>query len=759
MVLEVGNRLGPYEILSKLGAGGMGEVYRARDTRLDREVAVKVLPDELAADETALARFGREAKAVAALSHPNILALFDVGREEDISYAVTELLEGQTLRDRIAEGALPARAALEYALQIAEGLFAAHSRGLVHRDVKPENIFLTRDGHLKLLDFGLARSYEPTQPSNQTVSLQTTPGTIIGTLEYMSPEQARGENVNQRSDVFSFGVVLFEMLAGESPFKRPSPAETISALLSEEPPGLPTQTPSEKALDEVVRRCLRKQAAERFESADDLRPALQSILALESGSLNVAASTHATSSTSNGDDELVSIAVLPFADMSPAKDQDYFCEGMAEEILVALSAVEGLRVAARSSTFQFKGKTQDVQKIGAALGVTKLLEGSVRAAGKRLRVSAQLVNVADGYQLWSTRFDRDAEDVFAIQDEIAKAVVSALQIKLAKPAGQDEGGARHSQNVEAYHNYLKGRYERYTTLDFLASIREYEKALAEDPRYALARIGIAESAVLLAVYGIVRPRVAIPRVETELGYAHALMGATSEACAIDTLVQAGYYRNWEAARQSGRRAVELDPRSIIAWAWSSMAYSATLQHDEAVRAAARLIEIDPLSPYCHTIAAFAFLNAGRYEESIAAAEQSLELEANFPLTLHVGGMSYTSLGRHDESAQMLERVMEITSRSSWSIAFFARGRAAAGRTDEARALLEELRERQRWSHVAGVWLAWILGALGEVDAAIGEFERSIEERDPLVVWTALPANDPYRDHPRFRALLTEMGVA
>ncbi|HTD53123.1 MAG TPA: protein kinase, partial [Thermoanaerobaculia bacterium] len=426
MTLALGTKLGPYEIQTPLGAGGMGEVYRARDTRLSRDVAIKVLPDHLSQNAEALSRFEQEAKAVAALSHPNILSIHDFGEDRGIAYAVMELLEGETLRQRLEAADLPLRKALEFALQIAQGLAAAHERGIVHRDLKPENVFVTRDGVVKILDFGLAKAPSAAasdgKSGNPTVS-PTLPGVVLGTVGYMSPEQVRGEAADHRSDLFSFGAVLYEMLTGKRAFRRESDIETMMAILREEPPEVSRAAAAVSSeLAETVAHCLEKSPEERFQSARDLAFALRVIeRETRSGeSARLVSGARMTAARASAGPE-ISIAVLPFRNMSTDRENEHFSDGMTEEIINALTKIEALRVTSRTSSFAFKGKDEDVRKIGAALGVRSVLEGSVRQAGRKIRITAQLINVEDGYHLWSDRYDREIEDVFAVQDEIARA--------------------------------------------------------------------------------------------------------------------------------------------------------------------------------------------------------------------------------------------------------------------------------------------------------------------------------------------------
>jgi TolB-like protein/predicted Ser/Thr protein kinase len=458
MALAAGTRLGPYEIVAPIGAGGMGEVHKARDTCLGRIVAIKVLNGPHSD------RFEQEARAIAALNHPNICTLHDVGSD----YLVMEYVEGAAL-----SGPLPVEEALRLALHMAAALEAAHAKGITHRDLKPANILVTKEG-VKLLDFGLAKVAEVKEASNtQTLGTQTLAGTILGTAAYMSPEQAEGKPADARSDVFSFGAVLYEMLSGRRAFEGESAISTMAAVLREDPRRL--EAPP--ALERVVMRCLEKQAARRFQTMAELREALQQV-------------------TAKPVEKQPSIAVLPFANMSADKENEYFSDGLAEEILNLLAKIPGLKVIARTSSFAFRGKEQDITKIAEALRVQNVLEGSVRRAGNRLRVTAQLIEAEKGSHLWSQRYDREMTDVFAVQDEIAAAITEALQVKLSvAPAAL----RRYTPDPLAYEAYLKARHHwAKGTRESLARSKEcYEEAIALDPGFALAYIGLADYFLLL----------------------------------------------------------------------------------------------------------------------------------------------------------------------------------------------------------------------------------------------------------------------
>ncbi len=501
MTLAPGLRLGPYEILGQLGAGGMGEVYRARDPRLARDVAIKVLPAELVQNPDRRRRFEREAKAAGALNHPNVLVIFDVGNDDGVPYVVSELLEGETLRQRLGGAALPQPEAVELAVQIASGLAAAHGKGIVHRDLKPENLFVTTSGLAKILDFGLAKVAPPADSEAETVTgaSATEPGKILGTLGYMSPEQLRGGRADHRSDIFSFGAVLYEMLSGIRPFHGESAADTMTAILAKDPAELASLgIGAAPELSRIVMRCLAKTPDGRFQSAPDLAFALKE-LSTSAVSLSATLLTPV--------DDRPSIAVLPFANLSADPEQAFFCDGMAEEVINALARVEGLRVVARTSSFAFREKQEDIREIGRRLDVRNLLEGSVRRAGDRLRITTQLISVADGSHLWSERFDRRLEDVFAIQDEIALATVEKLEVELLHR--ERKAIRRHrTANIDAYNLYLEGMYSWnfLTPEGYERSRSSYLAAVEADPQFAPAYVGLAVwyamLALMAALYGL-----------------------------------------------------------------------------------------------------------------------------------------------------------------------------------------------------------------------------------------------------------------
>ena len=754
MILPPGTSLGPYEILSPLGAGGMGEVYRARDTRLGREVAIKVLPEKLVEDAEALARFEREAKAVAALSHPNILAIHDFRRHESVVYAVMELLEGETLRDKLDQASIPQRKALDYALQIAQGLAAAHERGIVHRDLKPQNIFVTRDGLVKILDFGLAKSERPPGVQGRSAA-PTEPGIVLGTVGYMSPEQVRGAAVDHRSDLFSFGAVVYEMLSGERAFLKDGDVETLMAILKEEPrelsrPGRPVAP----ELADIVAHCLEKSSEERFQSARDLAFALKTLEREGRAASGGARSASASGAAVEASD--ASIAVLPFRNLSADREAEYFSDGMTEEIINALTKIGALRVASRTSAFAFKGKDEDMRKIGGALGVRTVLEGSVRQAGRRLRVTAQLINVADGYHLWSERYDREMEDVFAVQDEIARAIAETLKVRLL-PDEKEKLAARSTGDVEAYNSYLKGRYF-FNRRQAPEAIAEFDQSLDRAPDYPQALTGLADSYCIYGFYGGISTLEAFARARAAAEKARAL-----EPDSVDVEVSLGlveHYYGWDLPREERhlRRAIELAPRSAAGYTWLSLRLCFENRPEESLRLARQGAELEPFSANVQTNVGWALVGAGRLEEAVKEFRRALHIDPDAPYPLWALGLSCSLLGQHDEAGASLERVIEVThKRQSFYVGMLGRAYAAAGRRQEALALLGELEELAKREYVAPEHLAFLHIPLGHLDEAFACLERACAERNCLMWWVReYKLFDPLRQDPRFPKLLEKI---
>ena len=760
-VVTAGTRLGPYEILTSLGAGGMGEVWRARDHRLHRDVAVKVLPEILATSQSALARFEREARAVAALSHPNILAIHDFGNDAGVVYAVMELLEGATLRDRLSQSALAVPRTLEWGYLIAQGLAAAHERGIVHRDLKPENIFVTRDGIVKILDFGLARQEEELSiGADEKTLARTSPGTILGTVGYLSPEQARGVLADHRSDIFSFGVVLYEMLAGQPAFVRETQADSIVAVLREEPRSLTEcgkNVPPE--VEDILAHCLEKNRDERFRSAGDLAFALR--LAMRSGS---GASTEAAPrptprpEDSSGRVSETSLAVLPFRNIGPTAETQYFTDGMTEEIINSISNIPTLHVAARTSSFAFRGREDDIRKIGRELGVAMVMEGSVRHVGARLRVSAQLINVESGYQVWSDRWDRDLADIFALQDEIAQAIASNFKLRLVGPQGSS--GPGKTLNVEAYDHYLKGRY-LLGMRQSAKAIVEFQSAIQRDPDFVDAHTSLADGWAIRGFYG------GIPTLEawSRAGAAVADAERIAPDCPGVPLSRAilEHYYGWDTARLEDycRLAIDRNPKSAEGWNWLGLAIGCLGRTKEALEATARGIELEPYHANVRTSSAWVHIYAGDYETAERVVAKALDLDPTAAYALWTRGIALRFLGRHAEAIPILESLVESQRRLPFYVGLLGGSLAAAGRRPEAEQIVDELQKAQQQNGaVASLDIAVALSALGDDEATLDALERARDERNALL-WARIYWGDflHLQGHPRWQALAQRLGRA
>src|SRR6266540_2600108 len=641
----------------------MGEVYRARDKKLDRDVAIKVLPESLAADAETLARFEREAKAVAALSHPNILAIFDVGTHEGTAYAVTELLEGETLRGKLDAGPITQKKAVDYALQVAKGLSAAHEKGIVHRDLKPENLFVTKDGHLKILDFGLAKRVEAVTPGKETSaptgSGHTEPGTVMGTAGYMSPEQVKGLPVDYRSDIFSLGAILYELLSGKKAFKRDTSAEAMAAIMRDEPPELSESGRNiSPALDRVVRHCLEKDPERRFHSAHDLAfdlEALSDVSAPASGARTIRPKPAWRRRTALGFGGVVaagllvlvavllwrtrggksgapsasapdrkSVAVLPFQNLSPDPENAFFADGMTEDILAQLSKVRDLKVISRSSVMRYKGTQKPIQTIASELGVATVLEGSVRRAGNRVRIVGQLIDARTDEHLWAETYDRDLKDVFAIQSEVAQQIAAALRATLS-PAEKKRIEQSPTQDLAAYDLYLKGRelYNRYRKADNESAIELFQKALELDPAFALGYAGLGDA------------------------YAQRVL-------------RFGFPESWlETSLEVSRKAIALNSELAEGYKALGLAYFVKGKYRESLEATRRAAEINPNHSPAVTNVGVALRNMGRLDEALPWSLRGFELDPTSTVGSAVISSIYAALGDARQAERWLKRSLEL----------------------------------------------------------------------------------------------------
>jgi len=736
MGLAIGTRLGPYEILSAIGAGGMGEVYKAKDTRLDRTVAIKGLPSHVIGDPALRERFDREARTVAALNHPHICTLYDVGRQDGTNYLVMEYLEGETIAQRLEKGALPLDQTLRCAIEIADALDKAHRAGIVHRDLKPGNIMLTKGG-AKLLDFGLAKSGAPGMTGADLSALPTTlpnltaHGTILGTFQYIAPEQAEGGPIDARADVFSFGAVLYEMVSGRCAFRGSSVARVLSAVLRDDP--RPLEAPP--AIANIVTRCLAKQAAQRFQTMADVRAALEQAVQ-NSASLNP------------------SIAVLPFANLSADKENEYFSDGLAEEIINVLAHVPGLKVIARTSAFAFRGKDQDIRTIAQTLGVRSVLEGSVRRSGNRIRVTAQLIDAEGGHHLWSERYDREMADVFAIQDDISQAIASALQVALAvRPTH-----SRHTPKLPAYEAVLKGRHYmlRLTPASLARANDCFEQAMAVDPRYAEAHASLGFSYFMSAMLGLRSLRETMPLIRAEAQEALILDPSDPGPHILLASVAAAYEYDWKVARElfeTGMAGPSTSPEAH--WAYASLYLQPLGRHDEAVAHMERAVERDPVNAHWRGVLASHLTHARRPDEAIRQANEALEIDEASLAGYVTLGEAYIFMERWEDAAAMLEKGHQRFPQDGLSAGLLAGTLVHLGDHAQADTLIREMGETPR--PLIGRALYHML--CSDTDQAADWYERAINARDPFaLVFAAGPLGNDFRQSSRWPKLARMMNM-
>jgi eukaryotic-like serine/threonine-protein kinase len=689
---ETGVQLGPYDLLAPIGVGGMGEVWKARDTRLDRIVAIK----RLKAENTE--RFKREARAIAALNHPHICQIYDVGSD----YLVMEFVEGEPLKSP-----LPPDEAVRLAIQIAEALEAAHEKGIVHRDLKPGNILLTAKGAVKLLDFGLAKMEDPHPRSNLLSTLTdglTEPGLVVGTVAYMSPEQAQGQPVDARSDIFSFGLVLYEMLSGRRAFGGDTPIATILSIVRDEPAGL--RAPA--TLERIVTRCLRKSRSERFQTMTEVKVALEQ----PAGSwLNLPPS----------------IAVLPFANMSRDPDDEYFSDGLAEEIINALTQVPDLKVIARTSAFAFKGQNTDVRRVAEALGVTSILEGSVRKAGNRIRVTAQLITASDGSHLWSQRYDRELEDVFAVQDEIATAIAGALKVKLAVAP------RRYTPTLAAYEAFLKARHylQKWTPEALGRGKQCYMQAIEIDPQFALAHCALGEHYFTLASENLIPAQEAVARMRAEAERALEIDSSMAEAHAVLALVSVIDFDWHEAGRQFQMAMSGEHVSPLVRYFYSTFYLFPLGRLKEALEQIEIGLREDPLNLLLSLSPGLCLLGSDDPAGS-AKLRQVLELNENAWIPMIWLAVDCFRQGRADEALALAERANSLVP-ANWGVTGTLAGiLSRTGDNDRANSLRGTLGSGEVFGTPAGLTNFHMLR--GEIDLAAGWFAKAIEQRDARAPW-------------------------
>jgi serine/threonine protein kinase/Tfp pilus assembly protein PilF len=745
MSLSPGERLGHYVVISPLGAGGMGEVYRARDEELGRDIALKILPEHLREDRAALTRFAREAKTLAALSHPHIVAIHQFDTTGVTPYLVMELLDGQTLQDRIARSPLPWRKAVEIGRQIADALAAAHSRGIVHRDLKPSNIFLSGPTEqVKLLDFGLARSApERESDENSSTDIRTRSGTVLGTPSYMSPEQAAGEVAGERTDIFSLGCILYEMLSGKSPFLRPTASQSITAVLRDEPDLSRIDAPPEVL--RILERCLKKDPAERLQSARDIALGFQEALSEPARPPRprrkmlwvagaAAAALIVTATVLNlprqPASKVSSLAVLPFENSSRDPETEFFCDGITEDLINSLSRLPDVRVVARTTAFTYKGKPHDLERLRRDLKVDAILTGRVMSRGQELSIQADLIDLDTKAQIWGDRYQQSSADPMAIQQSIVGQVIEHLRIPVTSEQ-HTRLTARQSESREAYELYLRGRHEwNKRSPEGILKARDYmQRAIDRDPAFAGAWSALADTYILMGGrFRMMPAEESYSRAEYAARRALEIDPRMAEAHASLGQIHSNQFR-WKSAEKEFRQSIALNPNYAQGRTWYALVLGVTGQPERALDQLRKAGTLDPLSPHVAANTGRCLIELRDFEGGIAQGKKALEMNPDFSDGYLVLGRGYEYQGDYQRAAEAYQRMAEVPGPPLAGRAALARAWVKLGRTAEAQAALRELEERWPTGQIAPTPLAWVYAALGEKDRAFFWLEKGLETRD------------------------------
>ncbi len=797
----IGQAISHYRILEKLGEGGMGEVYKAEDTKLKRQVALKFLPRQMTADPEARERFAREAQAAAALNHPNIVTVHEIGKHEGQVFIAMEYVEGQTLKELISGSVgaihesplpitphpLPITQVIEIATQIASGLAAAHEKGIVHRDIKPQNILVDKDNHVKILDFGLAKL--------KGVSSLTKESSTLGTVHYMSPEQTTGKEVDHRTDIWSLGVVLYEMLTGAPPFKGDYEQAVIYSILNEEPArvtAIQKNIPPE--FDRILDKALAKEPEERYQHVDDLRvdlrhlkrdsrperrtattaplrkirrrriwwiltpvvllAALAAFLFLVPKHKPIAPPAEKSPETARSE-WVNSIAVLPFKNLSDSKEDEYFSDGVTEDIIAQLSKISSLKVISRTSIMRFKETSKSVPEIGRELNVGTVLEGSVRRAGDQVRIVAQLIDARDEGHLWAETYDHEMKQIFAVQSDVAQKIASALRARLS-PVEKERIEKKQTENMEAYQLYLKGRFfmSKRTIADLRKAADCFNQAVEKDPRYTLAYAGLASAHALLPYYGASQqenhPRalaagLKAQELDPDLAEVHSVLGYIREIRFEFTLAETEYLR-----------AIELDPNYPTARHWYSTFLRRNGRLDEALAEARRALELDPLSLIIMTNLAQTLLTMRKYEQTVEQCRRIIDLDSDFPWSYLFLGMTAEMRGEYDAAIAEYEKAARLSGYALWGE--IGRCHARAGRRAAAMNQLEQLLAYARQGNAVSVQTATLYYTLGQKEEAYRWLEKAVREKEQILSEIHRPVYDDIRSDPRFHGLLRKAGA-
>jgi serine/threonine-protein kinase len=795
----VGETIGHYKISERIGSGGMGEVYLATDITAGRQAALKILPTRFAGDAERLKRFQLEAHAIVALNHPNILTVYEIGEDHSTQYIASELIEGETLRQRLMRGPMQLSEAVDIAIQVASALAAAHQAGIVHRDIKPENIMLRPDAYVKVLDFGIAKLAESafavaTMDGAESITLaDTNLGSILGTASYMSPEQARGAPVDKRTDIWSLGVVLYETVTGHAPFTGDTPREVMSSIPEKEPPPLSSyikETPAE--LQQIMRKTLRTNREERYHDAREFLEALKGLrrklefeaelerspadrswlrrtrsrtvvlLILLVGALALALPFywHRNLTTATSLDK--SIAVLPFENASNDPNTEYLSEGISEALINSLSELQQLRVIARPTAFRYKAKDVDPRQVGRELGVAAVLTGKVRQMQDALNVQVDLVDAVTGAQIWGAGYDRNIADLVAVKQAIAQEVTAKLKLKLSSEE-QRKLVKRDSTNAEAYQFYLRGRYfwDKRTSDGIKQAIEHFQQSIERDPNFALGYVGLADSYIGLTFYNFAAPHQTMPKAKESAIKALALDNTLAEAHTSLAHVLSNYDWNWSAAEKEFKRSIELKPDYATAHQWYAIHYlTATGRLEEAVQEMKKALELEPASLVMNTFMGATLYYAGRYDEAIDQCRRTIQMDPNFAVARWHRGLAYEQKQVLDAATEEFKKAISLSGGSPLMRAALGRAYAKSQKKHEANEMLNELNELAKRQYVSAYEVAKIYVALGNSEQAFQLLEKAYAEHSfHLTNLNVCPHFKSVRSDPRFQDLVQRVGLA
>lgn len=821
MTLTDGAKIGRYEIRSQLGAGGMGEVYLAQDTKLERKVALKILPAEVAANHDRMRRFVQEAKAASALNHPNIITIYEIEQIDSIELIATEFIDGETLRERIRTAPLKLGDVLDISAQIASALSAAHAAGIIHRDIKTDNIMLRPDGVVKVLDFGLAKLSERPADAIDTeaptrAAVKTDAGVVMGTAAYMSPEQARGMAVDARTDIFSLGVVLYEMVTGRLPFEGSTSTEVLASILGEKEPQplarYAREAPAE--LERIVGKALRKDRLERYQTVKDLlldlkhlnqeleferklersvppktksspemeptqehkakdsdaRPTVsltgpptatkanQRSIAIVAV-LVIASVTGAYLYLTRTSGTINSVAVLPFANTSNDPNIDYLSDGISEALINSLTELQQLRVIARSTVFRYKGKEVDPQTVGRELNVRALLMGRVRQSGDNLNIQVDLVDANTGAQLWGREYERKSSDVLSIKQAIAREVTDRLRLRLSGDE-QRQLTKNDTTNAEAYQFYLRGRHywNKRSGEGTRKAIEEFQQAIDRDPNYALGYVGLADCYLQLEQYSGVPSSEIVPKARAAVDRALQLDDSLSEAHATSASINQKLWR-WADAEEEFKRAISLNPNYPTAHHWYAYYFYVQRQFDDAMSEIKRAYELDPLSPVISENVALVYLLKNELNPAIDQCQRTIELDPDFADAHYILGFAYLKLRSEQEATVEFQKSVELSGRAGTYLGNLGYCYAVTGRRAEALSILKELEQKYSEGKSSGLFLAGVYAGLGDKDQAFAWLEKDFQQRSgqlPTLAWRL--HFEGLRSDPRFADLLRRIGL-